>query len=653
MVGLWACAEAPPAGSVAAPSAELDGQQVVFVGEEVELDAGESHGDTFSWDFGDGSTGEGTSVTHVYAAPGRYTLRLTARATDGRTDIASATRVAVWEPLATPPTASGRLATIDGVLYAALPEAGVAVVTDGAVSWLDTCGEPTAVSAANGRLAVACREDAVQFWEGATLTHEFAFRWGARPEAVAMEPGGDAAYVALAGTGEVVRIGAEGTTAVATLADARGLAAGPGGPWVARFRSPDDGGRVLGPSGELALLPDAGPDSDTDARGVPTLLGAVALRPDGREVIVAGTKANTARGLRRDGLPYTHETATRAALRAIDVAGGTSRRALFDNRDRVGAVAFSPLGDQLYVAHHGAGIVDVLDPVSLERIGGWQSVGVGLDGLAADGEALWVLASIDRELIAFDLSAGNEEIELARIPLGSPDPGARIFHFAADPRMSADAYLSCASCHPDGGADGRVWDFSDREEGFRETQALFAMPAEGPWHWSANFDELQDFEGAIRAHQAGTGFMTDEQFAVCSDPWGEPTSGRSEDLDDLAEYVRSFAGKAPRSPWRDEDGTATEAGARGAQAFVAKGCDSCHAGEEYTDGAQHDVGTIVETSGERLGEALTGIRTPGLRGLHATAPYLHDGRAATVQEALVAHGLAADPDLVSFLLELE
>jgi cytochrome c peroxidase len=40
--------------------------------------------------------------------------------------------------------------------------------------------------------------------------------------------------------------------------------------------------------------------------------------------------------------------------------------------------------------------------------------------------------------------------------------GKRIFYNAADPRMSADSYISCATCHVDGGHDGRVWDFTGR-----------------------------------------------------------------------------------------------------------------------------------------------------------------------------------------------
>lgn len=157
---LLACAGPAPEGDgppAAAPEAVLDGEAVVYVGTAVTLDAGGSVGDTFTWDFGDGSGAEGATVTHTWTEPGRHPVRLTASVADGRTDTASATWVAVHPPLATPPTASGRLVQLDGVLYAALPDADrVVVVADGAVvDRLATCGRPVSVSAAAGVLAVA------------------------------------------------------------------------------------------------------------------------------------------------------------------------------------------------------------------------------------------------------------------------------------------------------------------------------------------------------------------------------------------------------------------------------------------------------------------------------------------------------------------
>lgn len=684
LLALLSCevATKPPPAAVQEPNAQLGTEFVVFVGTDVVFSSLGSAGESFAWDFGDGGTGEGAGGEHAYTEPGRYTLRLTAEASDGRTDVATASVVAVHEPLTTAPTSTGRLALSDGVLYAAVPDADLVVVVEAnaVVERLAVCAHPVAVSAAAGLLAVACRDDVVQLWDTTTRTllADVPQRWGARPVGIAVDPGGAGAYVALGGTGELLRIRTGGETELmGALTDVRGVAAADGVVYASRFRSPDEGGVAArmetGASTEFSLAPDPGPDSDTDARGLPTLLGSVAVRPDGRAVVIAGAKANMDRGQLRDGLALTHETATRSSLRSLDATTGEALgRALFDNRDIVGAVAFTPLGDRLLVAHLGAGVVDVLDPFSLTRLGGFQAVGVGLDGIATDGETAWVLASIDRELVAYDLGGINGEVELARIPLLAAEPlsaelllGARVFHFSGDPRMSTDAYLSCASCHPDGGQDARTWDFADRGEGFRDTQALFAMPDAGPMHWSANFDEVQDFENAIRAHQAGTGFLSDDDFAAAEDPLGTRKEGLSPELDALAAYVRNFATAVPRSPWREVDGTATAAGMRGRAIFVSSGCETCHVGAELTDAGWgedgspilHEVGTLVETSGSRDGVPLTGLRTPSLRGLFATAPYLHDGRAATVEEALVAHGIVVEgaegADLVRYLLEIE
>ncbi len=665
MSALWwfgACATGGDGGLLPAPEADLSGVEVVFVGEPAAFSAGASVGDVFTWDFGDGSSGSGAAAVHVYTAPGRYTARLTAADDEGRADVATATRVAVNRPLEEAPTASGRLAAATGRIFAVLPDDDVIVVVAGGVEvarWA-TCGQPTAVSARGSRLAVACRDDAVQLWDldDDVLVAEHTFAWGARPEGVALD--GDGAWVTLSGPGTLVHVDEAGVTEVAAVADPRGVAVAGGVVWAPRYRSAAGAGLVHRVTGsdvvEVGLAADPGPDSDTDARGVPNLLGAVAVRPDGAAVVVAGLKDNLDRGLRRDGLALTAETGVRAALRSIDTTSGAPLgRALFDNRDLVGALAFTPLGDTLVVAHLGAGMVDLLDPFTLTRLGGFQNVGTGLDGLAIDGDVLWVIASVDEVLVSFDL-ASSDPAPLARLELGTPDLGAQVFHGAADRRMSQDGYLSCASCHLDGATDAQTWDFSDRGEGFRDTQALFAMPDAGPFHWSANFDELQDFENAIRAHQGGTGFLAD---AALTDPLGAPKAGLSPELDAMAAFVRGF--DAPRSPWREADGAWSEAAVRGRAVFFAAGCDVCHAGSAGSDAGwsadgspvSHDVGTIVETSGGRAGGELTGLRTPPLLGLHATAPYLHDGRAPTLDAALEAHGEVADPDLVRYLLEIE
>jgi cytochrome c peroxidase len=239
--------------------------------------------------------------------------------------------------------------------------------------------------------------------------------------------------------------------------------------------------------------------------------------------------------------------------------------------------------------------------------------------------------------------------------------GERVFHDASDPRMTSNRYLSCASCHQDGDADNQTWDFSQRGEGLRSTTPLAGRSGSGQnlLHWSANFDELQDFENDIRDHFGGRGFMNESAFAQSRLPLGAPKAGRSAELDALAAYVRGLS-EPRRSPFRGDDGNLTPGAARGQAVFESQGCASCHSGPTTTDGQRHDVGTVDSSSGRVGGLFSTSIDTPSLGGLWATAPYFHNGSAGTLDAVLErGHGSVGPlsptqrADLVEYLRSLE
>ena len=217
--------------------------------------------------------------------------------------------------------------------------------------------------------------------------------------------------------------------------------------------------------------------------------------------------------------------------------------------------------------------------------------------------------------------------------------GKRIFYDAADARMSLDGYISCASCHLDGGSDGMVWDRTQFGEGLRNTIDLRGRRgANGGFvHWTANFDEIQDFEHDMRDGFGGTGFMADGDFEAGTrgEPLGDPKAGVSADLDALAAYVSSLA-EVPDSPHREADGSLTAAGRAGRRVFAGKGCAACHAGADFTDDGMHDVGTHDASSGLGRGTSLDGVglNTPTLKGLWLGAPYLHNGGVATLGAVL-------------------
>jgi hypothetical protein len=195
----------------------------------------------------------------------------------------------------------------------------------------------------------------------------------------------------------------------------------------------------------------------------------------------------------------------------------------------------------------------------------------------------------------------------------------------------------------------------------------------GPVHWSANFDEIQDFEHDIRGPFEGRGFMSDADFETGSrdTPLGDAKATISPELDALAAYVTSLE-RVTKSPFRNPDGSFTADALLGATLFHsgALGCAECHGGVEFTDSGAFDfslkdVGTLGAGSGGRLGEALTGIDTPTLKGLWETAPYFHDGSADDLTAVLTTrnpanlHGntsqlsAAEIAQLARYLLELE
>ncbi|MBC8119198.1 MAG: hypothetical protein H7X75_06470, partial [Burkholderiaceae bacterium] len=220
--------------------------------------------------------------------------------------------------------------------------------------------------------------------------------------------------------------------------------------------------------------------------------------------------------------------------------------------------------------------------------------------------------------------------------------GKQLFYDARDPRLARDRYMSCASCHNDGGHDGRVWDLTGFGEGLRNTISLRGRAAnQGHLHWSNNFDELQDFEGQIRALAGGSGLMSETDFrsGTRSQPLGDRKAGISSDLDALAAYVGSL-NMFDYAPSRSASGGLTSTALQGKTLFGNLNCGSCHAGLAFTGSGSNnpvDIGTVKPSSGQRLSAALTGIDIPTLRDVWSTAPYLHDGSAATLEAAVQAH----------------
>jgi YVTN family beta-propeller protein len=652
----------------AAARGPLVGPTLVFLGDEA-CYRSDLPADAYTFVWGDGSRDETTSphACHVFPYAGAFVVSVIAGPRD-----ASLTVQVVLRPAERPPSASSTMAVSGSRLFVASADDDSVAVIDRATltreARLSTCDRPRALAVSGDELAVSCQDDHVLArFDARTLMRlpDVALGVGARPFGVAADPRRAGRFVvALQDAGALVVV--EDGVVIARLeglVDARAVAVNDRGvALVTRWRRPPEGAHVyqvdLGDAraprlARTVLLPrQTGLDSDTDHSGAPSFLEALAFSPDGVRAMIPALKANDVTGLHRTSTALQSQTTVRGVFSELypDDAGAYEEtyRFSFNDLDYVSAVTTTPIGDRMFVAFLGGEQILALEPFGLGVQGGITNVGHAPRGLFADDEGrLFVHAELSREVRVYDVRELGAPPLLATIPVLDEEPlapdvlrGKVIFARAVDPRMSRTSYVSCASCHLDGESDGLVWDFTQRGEGLRNTTSLIGLGDQrGPLHWTGNFDEVQDFENDIRLHQGGTGFLSDDDWSTREDPLGLPKAGRSEELDALAAYLASLRGVGT-SPTRLSGDERTE----GARVFGLAGCASCHAGATFSDsesGVRHDVGTAREGSGARLGASLDGFDTPTLRGLWRTAPYLHDGSAPTLREAIERHAGAA------------
>jgi YVTN family beta-propeller protein len=339
--------------------------------------------------------------------------------------------------------------------------------------------------------------------------------------------------------------------------------------------------------------------------------------------------------------------------------------------------ALSPDGKRIYTIYAGtndmnvSGVVDD-DYKEIERIGSAVTVGQNPRAVrvSPDGKNLYIYNAMDFQVSIRDAVSLRVQGEVKTCaPPKTPEwvRGKILFNTALPP-LTSRRWIACSSCHPDGHNDGRVW---QNPEGLRKTPAMMGLAHTHPLHWSADRDEVQDFEYTIQGRlMQGRGFLPGQiarKVGFHPVELEEKTAGRSKDLDAIAIYSNSF--EFPLSPHIPAPGKLSAEAERGKVLFFAKevGCATCHSGPYYTDSRLqkpynlHDVGTGKDDPTEKMGPKYD---TPTLLGVYRTAPYLHHGKAATLEDVLTTcnkedrHGKTSHlkpaeiTDLVAFLKSL-
>jgi len=178
---------------------------------------------------------------------------------------------------------------------------------------------------------------------------------------------------------------------------------------------------------------------------------------------------------------------------------------------------------------------------------------------------------------------------LKDVPLPGPsrrDLGHSVFHKAASPGSP----IACASCHPEGREDGRVWAFEDI--GVRRTQTVAGGVLDTqPLHWDGEFDSLD-------------GLMTE----VFVDRMGGVSPGEPQ--------LEALGGWLNQLPHLKRSRVADEAAITRGEALYwdeKVACGDCHDGSKLTNSLTVDVGTGMA------------LQVPSLVGVMDRAPFMHDG----------------------------
>jgi cytochrome c peroxidase len=288
--------------------------------------------------------------------------------------------------------------------------------------------------------------------------------------------------------------------------------------------------------------------------------------------------------------------------------------------------------------------------------------------------------------------AGQPLAPLPLLPTQKPEQTELGKFLFFDPRLSGDGSISCDTCHDPvkGWGDGKPLSTGyPGSEYFRNAQTILNAAYHKRNYWDGRMAG-SDLPTLVRDHLTEAHFMQVDgrlmaerlkqvpQYVVMFDKafGGEPSFGRT--LNAVAAFIRTITSKnAPIDRYLSGDQTALSAVARrGLDLFQGKaGCVQCHGGPLFSDGKFHAIGvaenpavfadpfrhisfrrffrTLGAPGVERYRDdpGLFGVtkdprdrgkfRTPSLRELVHTAPYMHNGRFATLEEVVAFYNAGA------------
>ena len=342
-------------------------------------------------------------------------------------------------------------------------------------------------------------------------------------------------------------------------------------------------------------------------------------------------------------------------------------------------IVITPDGKKAFVSHSGVNSISVVDIDSIRSLmaesppgmlATWSnhlgissryvikriSTGSNPKGLllSPDGKQLYVAEQLEDRIAVIN----TESLEtINTIDLGGPRRitvarrGRRLLNNAGHTFQNQ---YSCYTCHPDTHEDGLVYNMASKDMGrnLTNTQSLRDIGDTPPFKWNGKNQTVYKQDGM----RFSTVLTRTEQFSYA-------------DLDALVAFILTGIPYPPNLQY-NPNGELTESQLRGKAIFERSTdnfgkvipennrCITCHPPPYYTNLKLANVSTLAASDDSML------FDTPHLNNIYASPPYLHDGRAATLEEIWTLygkadkHGLAGDMtknqlnDLVDYLKSL-
>lgn len=254
----------------------------------------------------------------------------------------------------------------------------------------------------------------------------------------------------------------------------------------------------------------------------------------------------------------------------------------------------------------------------------------------------------------------DNQYSAAKMELG------RVLYY--DKRLSADDTVSCADCHnPDFGfTDGKPVSTGIRgQKGGRSAPTVINRLYSVEQFWDGRAATLEEQAKGPIANPIEMGNTHEAVVAKLKGvkgyaPLFKQAFGSEEiTIDLVAKAIATFertivSGNAPYDRYKAGNKAAlSESARRGFDVFFNKAkCDQCHIGVNFTDGSFNNLGVGMDKPEPDMGRALitkrasdNGVfKTPTLREIARTAPYMHDGSLATLEDVVEYYNKGGNPN---------